>query len=78
MLTKRNGASTDENDFSLKASTGRHFHGAKVKRTKLKQKKYRVFQQVTESFVFWSLGIGLYLELFCFLSFISFVLRNLT
>ena len=26
---------------------------------------------------FWSLGISLYLELFCFSSFISFVLRNL-
>ena len=26
---------------------------------------------------FWSLGISLYLELFCFLSFITFVLRNL-
>ena len=26
---------------------------------------------------FWSLGISLYLELFCFLSFITIVLRNL-
>ena len=36
-----------------------------------------VFLQVPESFVFWSLGISLYLELFCFLSFITIVLRNL-
>ena len=35
--------------------------------------RYRI-----KALYFWSLGISLYLELFCFLSFISFVLRKLT
>ena len=44
------------------------------------EQKIRVFLQVPKSFVFlvtWALGISLYLELFCFLSFITIVLRNL-
>ena len=35
------------------------------------------FCRYRKALYFWSLGISLYLELFCFLSFITFVLRNL-
>ena len=35
------------------------------------------FCRYQKALYFWSLGISLYLELFCFPSFISFVLRNL-
>ena len=35
------------------------------------------FCRYRKALYFWSLGINLYLELFCFLSFITFVLRNL-
>ena len=35
------------------------------------------FCRYRKALYFWSLGISLYLELFCFPSFISFVLRNL-
>ena len=35
------------------------------------------FCRYLKALYFWSLGISLYLELFCFLSFITFVLRNL-
>ena len=36
-----------------------------------------VLQNCSKSLGLWSLGISLYLELFCFLSFITFVLHNL-
>ena len=35
------------------------------------------FCRYRKALFFWSLGISLYLELFCFLSFITIVLRNL-
>ena len=35
------------------------------------------FCRYRKALYFWSLGISLYLELFCFLSFITIVLRNL-
>ena len=35
------------------------------------------FCRYRKALYFWSLGISLYLEFFCFLSFITFVLRNL-
>ena len=43
-----------------------------------KVRKYGSFCRYRKALYFWSLGTSLYLELFCFLSFISFVLRHLT
>ena len=42
-----------------------------------KYKEYGSFCRYRKALYFWSLGISLYLELFCFLSFITIVLRNL-
>ena len=39
-------------------------------------KKPNLIANVANFFGLWSLGINLYLELFCFLSFLSFVLHN--
>ena len=40
-------------------------------------RKVGSFCRYRKALYFWSLGISLYLELFCFLSFITIVLRNL-
>ena len=39
--------------------------------------EFWVFLQYRKALEFWSLGISIHLELFCFLSFITFVLRNM-
>ena len=46
------------------------------KKSSVKLRRGR-FCRYRKALYFWSLGISLYLELFCFLSFITIVLRNL-
>ena len=49
-----------------------------VFRLKIMRSKSGYICRYRKALYFGSLGISLYLELFCFLSFISFVLRKLT
>ena len=46
-------------------------------RTQISSSQSGSFCRYRKALYFWSLGISLYLELFCFLSFITIVLRNL-